>query len=35
MNFTNIIKNKIDLKKNQKFVAIIGSDPSKYPSHAV
>ena len=29
MNFTNIIKNKIDLKKNQKFVAIIGSDPSK------
>ena len=29
MNFTNIIKNKINLKNNQKFVAIIGSDPSK------
>ena len=29
MNFTNIIKNKINLKDKQKFVAIIGSDPSK------
>jgi shikimate dehydrogenase len=29
MNFTNIVKNKINLKNNQKFVAIIGAEPSK------
>ena len=29
MNFTNLIKNKINLKDKQKFVSIIGSDPSK------
>ena len=29
MNFKNIIKNKINLRKNQKFVSIIGSNPSK------
>lgn len=29
MNFTRFIKNKIYLKEKQKFVAIIGSDPSK------
>lgn len=29
MNFTNIITNTINLKNNQKFVTIIGSNPSK------
>lgn len=29
MNFTNIVKNKIILKNNQKFAAIIGVEPSK------
>ncbi len=29
MSFKDIIKNSINLKKNQKFVSIIGSDPSK------
>lgn len=29
MSFFNLIENKINLKVNQKFVSIIGSDPSK------
>jgi hypothetical protein len=29
MNFTKLIDNKINLKNKQKFVGIIGSEPSK------